>query len=76
MRRTYIEIVPVLSLTTQEARDLKLALEVRLHALRVELAWTDKKDYRAFVRHRLDELEAIAARLAPDADQAGHTAEP
>jgi hypothetical protein len=65
-----------LSLTTQEARDLKLALEVRLHALRVELAWTDRKDYRAFVRERLDELESIAARLEPDADQAGHAAEP
>ena len=67
--------MPVLSLTNEEARELKLALEVRLHALRVELAWTDTKAYRALVRERLDELEAIAARLEPDAEQPGHAAE-
>ena len=52
-----------MSLTVEEARELKLALDVRLHSLRVELTFTDLHDYRALVRGRLDRLEAIAARL-------------
>ena len=53
----------VLSLTPEEARELKLALDVRLHSLRVELTFTDTHEYRVFLRDRLDRLEAIAARL-------------
>jgi hypothetical protein len=55
--------VPDLRLTADEAQDLKLALDVRLHALRVELSSTDSHDYRRLVRERLDRLEAIATRL-------------
>jgi hypothetical protein len=56
-----------LSLTPEEARDLKLALDVRLHSLRVELTFTDTYEYRSFLRNRLDRLEAIAARLDAEA---------
>ena len=61
--------MPVLSLTPDEARELKLALDVRLHALRVELTFTDLHDYRALVRGRLDRLEAIAARLESETER-------
>jgi hypothetical protein len=60
-----------LSLTPDEARELKLALDVRLHSLRVELTFTDLHDYRIFVRNRLDRLEAIAARLEAAGERAG-----
>jgi hypothetical protein len=61
-----------LSLTEDEARELKLALDVRLHSLRVELTFTDLHDYRAFLRARLDRLETIAARLDAAEAMAGH----
>ena len=64
--------MPTLSLTEEEARELKLALDVRLHSLRVELTFTDLHDYRAFLRGRLDRLEAIAARLDAVEAMAGH----
>jgi hypothetical protein len=59
-----------LDITADEARDLKAALEVRLHSLRFELAATDHKEYRALVRQRLDRLEAIAARIGAELDAA------
>jgi hypothetical protein len=62
--------VPVLRISAEEARDLKLALEVQLHGLRVELAATDHKDYRAMVRSRLERLEAIAARIDSEIEAA------
>jgi hypothetical protein len=68
--RTYIPRVPLLRLTTDEAHELKLALEVRLHALRVELTSTDTLDYRALLRDRLDRLESISARLDEDGESA------
>jgi hypothetical protein len=61
-----------LTLTPDEARELKLALDVRLHSLRVELTFTDLHDYRAFLRGRLDRLEAIAARLDVEGAWAEH----
>jgi hypothetical protein len=68
--------VPSLSLTDEEARELKLALDVRLHSLRVELTFTDLHDYRAFLRGRLDRLEAIAARLDAAEAMAGDARSP
>ena len=62
--------MPLLRLTTDEAHDLKVALEVRLHELRVELTSTDTLDYRALLRDRLDRLEAISARLEDDGERA------
>ena len=62
--------MPLLQLTTDEARDLKVALEVRLHELRVELTSTDTLDYRALLRDRLDRLEAISAHLDDDGESA------
>jgi hypothetical protein len=70
------ESVPVLSLTPEEARELKLALDVRLHSLRVELTFTDIREYRAFLRNRLDRLEAIAARLDAEEARSGPPAAP
>jgi hypothetical protein len=68
--------VPLLSLTDEEARELKLALDVRLHSLRVELTFTDLHEYRTFVRSRLDHLEAIAARLEAASERAGDARSP
>lgn len=68
--------MPSLSLTDEEARELKLALDVRLHSLRVELTFTDLHDYRAFLRGRLDRLEAIAARLDAAEAMAGDARSP
>ena len=68
--------MPLLSLTDEEARELKLALDVRLHSLRVELTFTDMHDYRAFLRGRLDRLEAIAARLDAAEAMAGDARSP
>jgi hypothetical protein len=59
-----------LRLTRDEARDLKLAVDVRLHGLRVELNCTETKAWRAILRDRLDRLEAIVARLDADTDGA------
>lgn len=69
--------MPDLRLSPEEAHDLKLALDVRLHALRVELTATDSHDYRRLVRELLDRLEVIAARLAAfDAASASHSTGP
>ena len=62
--------MPLLRLTPDEAGDLKLALDVRLHALRVEIGCTETHDYRMILRHRLERLEAIAARLDTEAGRA------
>jgi hypothetical protein len=59
--------VPLLRLTPDEARDLKLALEVRVQALGIELGGTDTREYRAILRERLERLETILARLDDDA---------
>jgi hypothetical protein len=66
----------MLSLTDDEARELRLALDVRLHSLRVELTFTDLHDYRAFLRGRLDRLETIAARLDAATAMAGDARSP
>ncbi|HVU50531.1 MAG TPA: hypothetical protein VHL80_07575 [Polyangia bacterium] len=68
--------MPLLSLDDEEARELKLALDVRLHSLRVELTFTDLHDYRAFLRGRLDRLESIAARLEAAGQRAGDARSP
>lgn len=55
--------MPLLPLTPEEARDLKLALEVRVQALGIELVGTDTREYRAILSARLARLEAILARI-------------
>jgi hypothetical protein len=64
--------MPLLYLTPDEARDLKLALEVRVQALGIELGGTDTRDYRAILRARLGRLEAILARLDDDPNTGSH----
>ena len=61
--------MPLLPLTIDEARDLKLSLDVRIQALRIELRGTETRDYRAILRTRMARLEAILARL--DAQERG-----
>ena len=46
-----------------EARELSGALERHLHGLRVELADTDDREYRADLRELMARLERVAARL-------------
>jgi hypothetical protein len=46
-----------------EARELSGALERHLHGLRVELADTDDREYRADLRAQMARLERVAARL-------------
>jgi hypothetical protein len=58
--------MPLLQLTPDEARDLKLALEVRVQALGIELGGTDTREYRAILGARLARLEAILARIDED----------
>jgi len=53
-----------LELTTNEARELALALQLQTRELRVELANTDARDYRSALRQRLSVLEPLSARLA------------
>jgi hypothetical protein len=55
-----------LSLTPEDADELKLALEVRLHSLRFELTATDHKEYRNFLRHRIERLESLSERLTAE----------
>jgi hypothetical protein len=66
--------MPLLPLTPDEARDLKLALEVRVQALGIELGGTETREYRAILSARLARLEAILARL--DDPSAGSLARP
>jgi hypothetical protein len=67
--------MPLLRLTLDEARDLKLALEVRVQALGIELGGTDTREYRAILSSRLERLEAILARIDEDPRPGSH-AEP
>jgi hypothetical protein len=46
-----------------EARELSSALNRHLHGLRVELADTDDREFRAYLRERMARLERVAARL-------------
>lgn len=52
-----------MELTHEDAEVLKRALNIRLHELRLELARTDDRSYRAELRHELDRLEYIAREL-------------
>jgi hypothetical protein len=55
--------MPELSLTPEEMRELRQAMEEHLHGLRVELADTDMREFKTELRHRIERLEAITARL-------------
>jgi hypothetical protein len=52
-----------LDLSDGEASELEAALGRELHSLRIELAGTEDREFKADVRTRLDRLERIAARL-------------
>jgi hypothetical protein len=58
-----------LHLSDDEARELDSALEAQLHVLRFELSAADRREYKHELRHRLELLERIAARLAGEAEQ-------
>jgi hypothetical protein len=55
--------MPDLELSSEEVRELRQALEDHLHSLRVELAGADLREFKAELRHRIERLEAISARL-------------
>lgn len=55
--------MPDLSLSPEEVRELRQALEDHLHSLRVELAAADLREFKTELRHRIERLEAISARL-------------
>jgi hypothetical protein len=55
--------MPELNLTADELRELKQALDDHLHSLRVELASASLRDFKENLRHRIERLEAVAARL-------------
>lgn len=55
--------MPELELSPEEVRELRQALEDHLHSLRVELAGADLREFKAELRHRIERLEAISARL-------------
>lgn len=52
-----------LEISYEEARELKSALDIRLHEMRNELVHTDDHAYRRELRRSLERLEATAARL-------------
>ena len=52
-----------LELDEREAKDLKLALSVRLLGMREELVHTDHREYREGLRALIERLEAVAQRL-------------
>jgi (p)ppGpp synthase/HD superfamily hydrolase len=56
-------VLTLLELSDEEARALRVALEEHLHTLRTELASTETRQFKALLRHTLDVLEPVAARL-------------
>jgi hypothetical protein len=57
-------VLTLLELSDEEARALRVALEEHLHVVRTEYASTETRHFKARLRHTLDVLEAVAARLA------------
>jgi hypothetical protein len=56
-------VLTLLELTDEETRALHVALEEHLHQLRTELASADTRHFKERLRHTLDVLEPVAARL-------------
>jgi hypothetical protein len=56
-----------LELSSEEAYVLREALESYLSDLRMEIADTDRKDFREQLKHRRELLERVADALAPHA---------
>ena len=56
-----------LELTSEEAYVLRETLESYLSDLRMEIADTDRKDFRDQLKHRKELLERITDALAPHA---------
>ncbi len=52
-----------LSLTLEEARELRQALGLHLHGLRTELTRTEDRIYRRSLRSGIERLEEIERRL-------------
>lgn len=52
-----------LALTIEDAQELLAALRTRLLEMRMELARTDDRAYRASLRESLDQLEQIEQRV-------------
>ncbi|MBK8257697.1 MAG: hypothetical protein IPK82_34140 [Polyangiaceae bacterium] len=53
----------VLELNQSEAKDLRAALSIRVASMRQELAHTDSREYRVYVRETLERLEEVLGRL-------------
>lgn len=53
----------VLELSSAEAKDLRVALSIRLAGMRQELVHTDSREYRVYVRETLERLEGVLGRL-------------
>ena len=54
-----------LDLTSEEAYVLREVLQSYLSDLRMEMADTDRRDFRDQLRHRKEILEKVAEALAP-----------
>jgi len=52
-----------LELSTREAKDLRVALSIRLVGMREELVHTDDRAYRADLKATLERLEVVFQRL-------------
>jgi hypothetical protein len=55
-----------LELTVNEMTVLKETLESHVEDMKVELAHTDTHHFKEMLKRRLDLLERIVSRLAPD----------
>ena len=56
-------MLTLLELSDEEARALRVALDEHLHSLRTELASAETRHFKERLRHTLDVLEPVAARL-------------
>ncbi|MDC3956167.1 hypothetical protein [Polyangium jinanense] len=52
-----------LEIADEEARELRIALDIRLREMRNELVHTDDHAYRADLRRSLERLEKIAQKV-------------
>jgi hypothetical protein len=59
--------MPRITLSPEEAERLHDVLEADLTQLRVEIADTDRREYRALLRRKEEFLESLLARLEREA---------
>jgi hypothetical protein len=60
-----------LEIADDDARELKVALDIHLVEMRGELTHTDDHAYRADLRSSIERLERVAAKLAESLGPAG-----